>query len=154
VRQVSLGEDDGLEEGAFRAVVACDVLEHLLEPADAVSRIAGLLEPGGVFFATVPDAGSRVARMMGSRWWSVLPMHVQYFTRSSVTRLLADHGLMVQSITTHAKLFSWHYYGERVEELIPVVGAGVSRVIDRTRLAQRLVGPDLRDRMAVIATRA
>jgi SAM-dependent methyltransferase len=153
VRQVSLGENDGLEAGAFRAVVACDVLEHLLDPADAVARIAALLEPGGVLFATVPDAGSRLARVMGSRWWSVLPMHVQYYTRSSLTRLLGEHGLKVRSITTHAKLFSWRYYGERVAELVPVVGAGAARLIAHSKRAERLVGPDLRDRMAVIAER-
>ncbi len=153
VRQTELGENDGLEPAAFRAVVSCDVLEHLLEPSVAVSRMVELLEPGGALFVTTPDAGSRLARVMGARWWSVLPMHVQYYTRSSLTRLLEDHGLKVRSITTHAKLFSWRYYGERVAELVPVLGKGVARTVDRSRRAERLVGPDLRDRMAVIATR-
>lgn len=154
VRQVELGPGDGLTDGSYQAVVCCDVLEHLLDPGAAVERIARLLQPGGVLFATVPDAGSRLARLMGARWWSVLPMHVQYYTRRSMTQLLADHGLAVHGITTHAKLFSRRYYAERLAEFVPVVGSAAVRQVERTRGANNLVGPDFRDRMAVVALRA
>src|SRR4051812_2754419 len=40
VRQASLGDGDGLQDGAFTAVVSCDVLEHLLDPGAAVERLA------------------------------------------------------------------------------------------------------------------
>ena len=80
-------------------------------------------------------------------------MHVQYFTRPSFSRLLEDHGLRVRRIETHAKLFSRRYYGERIGEFVPVAGPAVAKAIGRTRGADRLIGPDLRDRMAVVAQR-
>lgn len=151
VHERQLG-DDGLETGGFCVVVACDVLEHLLDPHKAVIRLSELIEPGGALFVTVPDAGSRLARALGRRWWAVLPMHVQYFTRRSMLRLLEDHGFDVRSVTTHAKLFSRRYYLERLASFAPPAGPILERVAARMT-AERLVGPDLRDRMAVVAVR-
>lgn len=147
-----LGED-GLEPGAYQVVACCDVLEHLLDPAAAVRRIAELLEPGGYLFATVPDSGSLVARALGARWWSVLPMHVQYFTRGSLAQLLRDGGFSIRSTRTHPKVFSRRYYGDRLGEFLPVIGPPLARLIGRSHGADRPFGPDFRDRVAVIAQR-
>lgn len=146
--------DDDLEEGAYRVVACCDVLEHLTDPAVAVARIAELLEPGGHLFATVPDGGSMLARAMGSRWWSVLPMHVQYFNRESLAQLLREGGFEIRSMHTHPKIFTRSYYGDRFGEFVPVVGPAVAGAIRRSRGAERPFGPDFRDRVAVIAKRA
>src|SRR5207247_2095959 len=105
VRQHTL-EDHGLSEGRYQLVVLGDVLEHLADPGAAVDAAARLLEPGGVLYLTVPDAGSPLARTLGRRWWSVLPMHLQYFTRGSLRQLLEGRGLAVRSMTSHAKVFS------------------------------------------------
>src|SRR3954453_21155031 len=72
-----------LPEESFDVVVLGDVIEHLVDPGAALHRIARLLAPGGVLAMMLPDAGSRVAQLMGGRWWSVIPTHVQYFTRGS-----------------------------------------------------------------------
>lgn len=152
VRQAELGSDD-LPGGSFRLVVMADVLEHLTDPASALARTADLLEPAGVLYATVPDAGSVVARAMGRRWWSVLPMHLQYFTRGSMARLLAGSGFDVRSMQTHAKVFSGRYYAERLGGYNDAVGRVAVRAAELVRLADRLVAPDFRDRLAVIAVR-
>lgn len=144
-------DDADLEPGGFRAVVACDVLEHLLDPGAAVARIAAALQPGGVLFATVPDAGSRLARALGRRWWAVLPMHVQYFTRRSMTALLEQHGFVVEEVVTHPKVFSAGYYASRLGTVVPGGRRLLPAVAHRLRVAGRLVAPDLRDRMALVA---
>jgi SAM-dependent methyltransferase len=140
-----------LPYGEFRLVTMCDVLEHLVAPGEALDEIKRLLEPNGVLLLTLPDAGSPLARMLGRRWWSVLPMHVQYFTRSSLRRLLESHGYEVRLMRTHPKRFSARYYAERLRgyssllERIAVFG------LDRVGLSDRLVAPDFRDRLLVIA---
>jgi SAM-dependent methyltransferase len=151
-RQGVVGDDD-LDPGTYQVITCCDVLEHLTAPADAVAWIVELLEPGGFLFATVPDAGSRLARALGRRWWSVLPMHVQYFTRDSLSQLLRDGGLTVEAMHTHPKVFTRSYYGDRFGEFVPVVGPVAARVIRRSRGADRPFGPDFRDRIAVLAQR-
>ena len=53
-------------------------------------------------------------RVLGRRWWSVLPMHLQYFTPVSLGRVLAAHGFEIAWRGTHAKSFSIRYYAERL----------------------------------------
>jgi SAM-dependent methyltransferase len=152
VREATLDAVD-LQEGTYQAIVATDVIEHLIDPGQAVAALQAALSVGGAVFLTVPDAGSGVARTLGPRWWSVLPMHVQYFTRDSMTMLLERHGLEVVWIATHPKAFSVGYYADRLSAFLPVVGRVAPMTARWLRLAQRVVAPDLRDRMAVIATK-
>jgi SAM-dependent methyltransferase len=153
---VRLGEiaDHGLPNGAWQCVVMCDVLEHLLDPAAAVATAAELLAPGGAYYVTVPDAGSRIARMMGGRWWSVLPMHVQYFTRTSMGRLLTDGGFRVVGIRSHPKVFTASYYAGRLGGYSPRLARAAEGLTRGLGVADRAVGPDFHDRMQVLAVPA
>ena len=145
--------DPALEPAAYQVITCCDVLEHLVDPASAVEQIFALLEPGGLLFATVPDGGSALARVLGHRWWSVLPMHVQYFTRRSLRLLLEGAGLEVESMRTHPKVFTRGYYANRFGEFVPAIGPRVAGVVTRSRHADRPFAPDFHDRVAVIARR-
>jgi protoporphyrinogen oxidase/SAM-dependent methyltransferase len=150
VRTGFIHEHD-LRAGSYRAIAVCDVLEHLEDPAAAVDEIHRLLEPGGVLYITVPDAGSLLARAMGRRWWSVLPMHLQYFTRGSMRRLLNAHGFRIVSERTHAKVFTARYYAERLGGYRPRLARAAVRGLEVVGFDTRLVAPDLRDRLEVIA---
>jgi SAM-dependent methyltransferase len=142
-----------LPEHAFQAAVLGDVIEHLPRPGEALDRIARLLAPGGVVALMLPDAGSRVARVMGARWWSVIPTHVQYFTRTSIAALLARHGYSVRHLGTAPKAFSVRYYLERIGGYSPGVARGLVRATGAVGVADRMWAPDFRDRMLVIAAR-
>lgn len=144
-------EDHGLAAGSFRAVALCDVLEHLVDPAAALDEVHRLLEPGGVFYLTVPDAGSLLARAMGRRWWSILPMHLQYFTRSSMRRMLNAHGFRVASERTHAKVFTARYYAERLGGYHPAIEKTAVKALEAAHVAERLIAPNFGDRLEVIA---
>ena len=152
VRQGTI-EGSRLEVGSFDVVVATDVIEHLVDLDAGVAALGSLLAPGGALFCTVPDAGGPVSRLLGRRWWGVLPRHVQYFNRRSMGELLARHGLEVRSVTTHPKLFSRRYYLERLAGFIPLLGRPALAVAGRIIDLDRMVGLDFRDRMAVIAVR-
>lgn len=147
-------DDALLAAGSVQVVACCDVLEHLHDPVAALRRIAALLEPDGLLFATVPDAGSALARVLGRRWWSVLPMHVQHFTRASLVAALTATGFEVVALHTHPKVFTYRYYAGRLAEFLPVVGPAAARLVDRSPVAERAFGPDLRDRTAVVARRS
>lgn len=152
---VRRGDLDSLPDvpGSMRAITLCDVLEHLEDVDGALAKLVRLLEPGGVLYLTVPDAGSGVARTMGRRWWSVLPMHVHYFTRTSMLHLLGRHGLEPAHVGTHAKTFSTRYHAERIRGYSPWMGRVAVTALDRLTQADRLVAPNFRDRMEVLAVR-
>jgi SAM-dependent methyltransferase len=150
VHQTGLFEAD-LPEHSFQAAVLGDVIEHLVEPERALERIAQLLAPGGVLYMALPDAGSRVARLMGPRWWSVIPTHVQYFTRASMVALLERSGWSPLWIGTAPKAFTVGYYLSRINGYSPTLGNALVRAAEATGVAGRMWAPDFRDRMGVIA---
>jgi SAM-dependent methyltransferase len=145
--------DADLEPAAYDAVFMGDVIEHLPAAGDALDRIAGLLAPAGVLALALPDAGSRLARAMGKRWWSVIPTHVQYFTRASITALLVRHGYRVVSISTQPKTFTAGYYLGRLGGYSDGLGRAVVGAAGAVGVRDRLWTPDFRDRMLVIARR-
>jgi hypothetical protein len=87
---------------------------------------------------------------MGRRWWAVVPMHVQYFTRSSMKRLLERHGFDVLDIDRHAKVFSARYYAERLESFVPTGGLP-TKLVEKIGKADTLIAPDFRERLLVVA---
>lgn len=137
--------------GEYDAVVMGDVIEHLPRPGEALDRLAELLRPGGVAWLALPDAGSLVARRMGRRWWSVIPTHVQFFTRDSITTLLERRGWTVLQIATAPKAFSVRYYLQRIGGYSPLVARLLVRGAHGAGVAEHMWAPDFRDRMAVIA---
>jgi len=145
--------NSGVADGSIRCVVMCDVIEHLLDVAGAIETITRMLEPGGALYLTTPDAGGRLARMMGSRWWSILPMHVQYFTRASMRRLLEQHGLRVIDVTSHPKVFTATYYAQRLGGYSPSLARAAVTLARGVHLADRLVAPDFHDRIQVVAVK-
>jgi SAM-dependent methyltransferase len=142
-----------LPDQGFDAVVLGDVIEHLVDPGVALDRITRLLAPAGVLAMMLPDAGSRVARVLGRHWWSVIPTHVQYFTRASMAALLRRRGWALLEVDTAPKAFTVRYYLERIGGYSRPVANGLVRTAARAGVADRMWAPDFRDRMLVIARR-
>lgn len=140
-----------LPSGQFTAIVMGDVLEHLTQAGDALDRVAALLAPGGVLVLLLPDAGSRAAKLLGRRWWSVIPTHIHYFTRSSAATMLSRHRFETLDIATDPKAFTVGYYIDKGSGYFPALSRLMHRVANRLGLAKRMWAPDFRDRMVVIA---
>jgi hypothetical protein len=69
----------------------------------------------------------------------------------SLTRLLARSGFVPEWVGTAPKAFSVRYYLERLEGYSPPLASASVHAAGAAGLADRLVCPDFRDRMAVVA---
>jgi len=81
----------------FGIVVMSQVLEHLLEPDQAIKKVAGLLATGGVLACAVPNYNSFLVKLLGTKDNACLwvPEHVNYFTDKGLKALLERNGLRV-----------------------------------------------------------
>ncbi len=135
-----------LPTGHWDVVAMGDVLEHLTRANAALDRVAELLRPGGLIALELPDAGSRVARLLGPRWWSVIPTHVHYFTRHSAATMVARHGFEPLYVATDPKSFTVRYYLDKGGGYLPGVSRALVSAAERAGVAERMWTPDFRDR--------
>lgn len=91
----------------FDGVLFGDVLEHLVDPSDALVRVRPWLSQVGVVVASVPNVGNWaiVADLLAGRFdyvpYSILSgTHVRHFTRRTIGDLFEATGFRVESIDT------------------------------------------------------
>lgn len=76
--------------GSWDLVVACEVFEHLQDPAGALDAICGL-DPRHVLVTVPREPLWRVLNLARGRYWGSLgntPGHVQHWSRGSLLRFL------------------------------------------------------------------
>jgi SAM-dependent methyltransferase len=81
-----------IKDGSAAAAVSFETLEHLLDPSRAMAQFSKILQPGGLFFCSVPNVLSESGDSSG------LPRnkaHKQWFNYGSLSRLVAQSGMQV-----------------------------------------------------------
>jgi hypothetical protein len=82
-------------------VTSIEVFEHVTEPLEEARRIRMLLRPGGALYVTTPNFASLTRRLVGARWRAIeYPEHLNYFTPSTLDKLLSRAGFRRASATT------------------------------------------------------
>jgi SAM-dependent methyltransferase len=84
----------------FGVVMMSQVLEHLLEPNQAINKVSGLLAPGGVLACAVPNYDSFLVKLLGTKDNACLwvPEHVNYFTEKGLRALVERNGFRVVKV--------------------------------------------------------
>ena len=87
----------------FDAVIAVEVIEHLLLPRLLLQRVQEALRPGGVFILTTPYHGFlknlalALTNAFDNHWHPLRDYgHVKFFSRATLTGLLEEQGLRPQ----------------------------------------------------------
>jgi len=100
--------DAELGEERFDVIVAADVLEHLRDPLDVLTRLEKFLEPDGHFVISIPNVahGSvRLALLSGHFDYQNIGLldstHLRFFTRETFEQLLDEAELGLAEMHRH-----------------------------------------------------
>lgn len=93
----------------FDAVLCADVLEHLIDPWQAVRRLTHHLRPGGLFLSSIPNLRNHRALAQivfaGDFRYADAGLldrsHLRFFCRKNVRELFEQAGLVVEAMETN-----------------------------------------------------
>jgi SAM-dependent methyltransferase len=108
IRQGGLFDQD-YAPASFDVVTLWDVIEHTPDPRAVLERCATLLKPGGVLIVNYPDIGSWIARGLGRRWLFLTSVHLWYFDRRTIRRILEATGFAVEVVRPHIQRLELDY---------------------------------------------
>ena len=87
--------------GDYDAVMALDVLEHVLDPVLMLRNCCGLLKPGGLLLLQTPNTSSLRFRTQGAAWEMMDPdQHINLFSPRGLVALLGRSCFEIVSLHT------------------------------------------------------
>ena len=125
-----------------------DVIEHVENPRELLSKAISLLTPDGVLVIITPDISSLAARVFRNSWWHIRPAHIGYFSRATLKQLLNDLNLQELSVSRPPRTFHGKYLATRLAVYLPAsISSALKRIFSNT-----VIKFNLYDEIMVIAT--
>jgi 2-polyprenyl-3-methyl-5-hydroxy-6-metoxy-1,4-benzoquinol methylase len=124
--------DQEYAPGSYDVVTLWDVLEHTADPKSEIREVHRLLADDGLIVINYPDIGSWMARVMGRSWVFLLDVHLYYFTRATIRKLLEDEGFALVEMRPHFQRLGLGYVLRRAARY---VGAPARMAESAVRLA-------------------
>ncbi|MDP3558517.1 MAG: class I SAM-dependent methyltransferase [Bacteroidota bacterium] len=95
------------ESKKFDVITMWDVLEHIDKADEFLAKCAKLNKPDGYLFLQVPQIDSYFAKRHKDNWKMMGLDHVNYFSKDTITKILANNGYEVVKIKSsfEIKLF-------------------------------------------------
>lgn len=89
----------------YDVITLWGVIEHFEDPKSEIKAIYKALAPGGVFIVYTGDVDAWLPKLLGKKWWWFQGMHLYYFSKKTLTKLLRDTGFDVIGNTNHKLYF-------------------------------------------------
>ena len=125
--------------GAYDVVTLWDVLEHTPDPRTEIAETHRLLRDGGLLVINYPDIGSWIARAMRRSWVFLLDVHLYYFTRVTIRKLLEGAGFEVVRIRPHFQRLGFGYVLHRATPYAGLPARLAHQLVTRAGLGERQV---------------
>jgi hypothetical protein len=130
-----------------------DVIEHLDNPRAELEKSIAKLKPGGLIAVHTMNVESLTARLMGSRWPWLMEMHVQFFGKRSLSRLMTDVGFNILEVRTEGRYLRMGYFASRLKGFNRPLGQLAHWIVDKFGLEAVAVPINFGDLFTVYAIR-
>ena len=128
-------ETSTFQKESFDIVAFFDVIEHVRNPVDFLTRVNGLLKKSGKVYIVTPSLDSWSAKLLGKNWMEYKVEHLSYFNKKAITLLLEEMGFHKIKFQPNYKILNFDYVNRHFIRF-PV--KGVSPLLN---LARKLI-PD------------
>ncbi len=89
----------------YDVITLWGVIEHFEDPKTELSSISNALVPGGLFVIYTGDVEAWLPKLLGKKWWWFQGMHLYYFSKKTLTKMLEDVGFEVVQNRNHKLYF-------------------------------------------------
>lgn len=139
---------------SFDVVTAWDVVEHLDNPRSLLAEMYRVLKVGGIAVIHTIDIDAPFARLMGRHWPWLMEMHLVYFSRGTLAKMLATVGFTVLRATPEGRYQKLTYLVSRLAWFSPRLAQTAQTLVKRLGLEHRAVPINLGDLVTTYAQKA
>jgi 2-polyprenyl-3-methyl-5-hydroxy-6-metoxy-1,4-benzoquinol methylase len=116
--------------GNADAIVLLDVLEHFVDPLEALRLLRPLLDDEGLLTLSTVNLDGLHSRMRGEEWpWFIRP-HLHYFTPGTLSALLSKAGFRMVEWSLVPRSFHLSYIANRMKSSLGQFGLSSARLTD------------------------
>ena len=102
-------ETSNFQKESFDVIAFFDVIEHVRDPMDFMTRVNGLLKRNGKAYIVTPSLDSWSAKLLGKNWMEYKVEHLSYFNKKAITLLLEKTGFHKISFHSNYKILNFDY---------------------------------------------
>jgi len=102
-------ETSNFQQGSFDIVAFFDVIEHVRNPLDFMTRVNSLLKKSGRVYVVTPSLDSWSAKLLGKNWMEYKVEHLSYFNKKAITLLLEKTGFHKIKFHSNYKILNFDY---------------------------------------------
>jgi 2-polyprenyl-3-methyl-5-hydroxy-6-metoxy-1,4-benzoquinol methylase len=102
-------ETSNFQKESFEIVAFFDVIEHVRNPLDFMTRVNSLLRKTGIVYIVTPSLDSWSAKLLGKNWMEYKVEHLSYFNKKAITLLLEKAGFHKIRILSNYKILNIDY---------------------------------------------
>lgn len=135
----------------FEIATLWGVIEHFSNPRQELSAIRNVLTTDGLIFIYTGDRSALIPKLLGKRWWWYQGMHLQYFTKHSLSRLLQETGFTCIGSERLPIYFSLSSLGKSINRYR--IAAPLAKLLARFPPERFIIKLKLSGEMLVVAKR-